>query len=521
MPRRTTPYARYRLEFITRGAVSSQVHKRLVNPGDARAEEERCTMARGFPTLLLVLCAACQSEPLAVGTTGTTVDAGTDGTTVVDSGDGGTGDASVVGPCAVWRLTPAADPPGGLLVGPESTSLGDLNGDGKLDLAVGTLYGVDVLLGKGDGTFAPAVGYGVATGGNSVAIGDLNGDGKLDLVMAGNGISVLLGNGDGTFGAPVAYDPSHGTSSDASGEIDDGSPAVSAYFAVIGDMNGDGKPDIVAADGTNGTLSVLLGNGDGSFQAPLVSLVGASAWAVALGDFNADGKLDAAVADMSAGAVDIVLGEGNGSFQPPTVYSTGGDAVSVAVGDVNGDGKLDFAVTWTQGGDEGYETFSGNGDGTFVESGFQNLAAVPVWIALGDMNGNGSLDFVTVIRQQNFVDVILQSGNVNNANGPLGFGTTQPTGSSPTSVSIGDLNGDGILDLAVSNYTSQSVTVLLGEDVLPSYVCGAGETCNATLRVCPGVVDRTDCACTSNDTWACQPTSPSADACAPLDGSSD
>lgn len=202
------------------------------------------------------------------------------------------------------------------------------------------------------------------------------------------------------------------------------------------------------------------------------------------------------------------------------MYNSGGDAVSIAVGDLNGDSKLDFVVTWTQSSDEGWETFAGNGDGTFTESGFLNLGTVPVWIALGDMNGAGALDVVTVSRQQNTVGVSLRGGKANGmANGITGLG--EPTGSGPTSVSIGDLNGDGILDLAVSNYTSQSVTVLLGEDVLPMSSCGTGWTCNATLRVCPGVVDQFACAC-SNEAWTCQPTSQgSADACAPSDASSD
>jgi hypothetical protein len=215
--------------------------------------------------------------------------------------------------------------------GPSSLSVGDLNGDGQLDLVTANIESnsVSVLLGNGDGTFAPKADFSTGSAPNSVAIGDLNGDGRPDLATANlgsNSVSVLLGNGDGTFGAKTDY----------------GAGSYPQSVAV-GDLNGDGRPDLATANGS-GTVSVLLGRGDGSFGANTDYRAGIAPFSVAVGDLNEDGHLDLAMANEGSSTVSVLLGNGDGSFGPKTDYGTGDGPESVAIGDLNGDGRPDLAT---------------------------------------------------------------------------------------------------------------------------------------------------------------------------------
>jgi FG-GAP-like repeat/Abnormal spindle-like microcephaly-assoc'd, ASPM-SPD-2-Hydin/FG-GAP repeat len=212
-------------------------------------------------------------------------------------------------------------------------AVGDFNGDGKLDLAVPSLYksghNVSILLGNGKGNFHrashPAAGIRPA----GVAVGDFNGDSKLDLAVANDGssnVSILLGDGTGRF--TLASSPGAG---------------AGPFSVAVGDFNGDGKLDLAVANEYSSTVSILLGDGTGNFPLASSLEVGGGPGSVAVGDFNGDDKLDLAVATTDPGTVSILLGDGTGNFtlasSPAVAYPT-----SVAVGDFNGDGKLDVAA---------------------------------------------------------------------------------------------------------------------------------------------------------------------------------
>lgn len=229
---------------------------------------------------------------------------------------------------------------------PTSVAIGDLNGDGHPDLAVGFLFGnekgVSVLLGNGDGTFRAAVTYSSGDSSGAVALADVNGDGKLDLLVinGGNSVGVLLGNGDGSF-QPVR---SYITGGDIPNSI------------AVADVNGDGKLDLIVANecpvdsypgsgGSDIAVGVLLGNGDGTFQAPVVYGSGGHLpLSVVAADVNGDGRPDLIVANScstddcsSPGAVGVLLGKGDGTFQAAVSYPSGGSgAYFVAAKDVNG-----------------------------------------------------------------------------------------------------------------------------------------------------------------------------------------
>ena len=373
----------------------------------------------------------------------------------------------------------------------ESVAVMDVNGDGKPDLlvantcvtdgAVNCVNGsVGVLLGNGDGTFQAAVSYGSdGTGAASVAVRDVNGDGNPDVLVANacgnNGnygcmigsVGVLLGNGNGTFRAAVNY---------TSGGYEPDSVAV-------GDVNGDGNPDLVVANqcdnsgNCNGVVGVLLGNGDGAFQ-PVVTYDsgGYQAQSVAVADVNGDGKSDLVVANGCAnsnctngGVVGVLLGNGDGTFQAAMSYGSGGqEAESVAVADVNGDGKFDLVVA---NGDGSVGVLLGNGDGTFQSAmSYGSGGASASSVAVADVNGDGKLDLV-VANSCASSDCANGSVGVLLGNGDGTFQAAVPYSSGGLytgAVALGDLNRDGKLDLvlaseyATSSVSNGSVGVLLG-----------------------------------------------------------
>ena len=349
----------------------------------------------------------------------------------------------------------AGNPTTGYVIGPTSVALGDLNGDGVPDIVAtgkdmvsagsGYVNTVNVLLGKGDGTFAARVVYGTGAGPSAVALGDLNGDGKLDIVTtnidAGT-VSVLPGKGDGTFSARLDS-PVGGDSTSPMRNI------------ALGDLNGDGKLDAVVADYRTsqvgmlvGSMSVLLGNGDGTFSILTSLVTDPYQTSLALVDLNEDGKLDLLVGSSST--VDVLLGMGDGTFATRGAYT--GAIGGMALGDLNGDGKLDLLTR--SGSSVGM--LSGKGDGTFATWATYPTGEYPVSVALGDLDGDGKLDVVSANQDSDTASVLLGKGD-----GTFADNVDYPTGNGPTAVVLGDLSGDGKLDLALTN--DKSVSVLLGK----------------------------------------------------------
>ncbi len=284
---------------------------------------------------------------------------------------------------------------------PAGFASADFNGDGSLDAALlvsasngtGGENGVLVFLGNGDGTFQPFKFFATSNAGaECLVVGDVNGDGRIDLMASGpDGTSVLLGNGDGTFAAPVQS---------AGG----GCPLA------IGDFNLDGKLDIAWISQSNSATSVFqigvqLGSGDGRFhEASWTQNINASSLVV--GDFNGDGKPDVAVALMNpdTGMVGILLGSGDGTFAPIRKFGTAvpvrdsitQNAGGIANADFNQDGHLDLAVVtgFPFRTDQGtIYVFLGNGDGSFQTS--QQVAGGSAsFLTTGDLNGDGKTDLV-------------------------------------------------------------------------------------------------------------------------------
>ena len=443
---------------------------------------------------------------------------------------------------------------------PQSVTIGDVNGDGIPDVFIAsfTKSSVSVLSGNGNGTFQPQQTFATGNGpySQSVAPVDLNGDGRLDLAVANlsdNTVSVLLANGNGNFTGqiytlvdqvspsvlsiiretpttsttnltavsftvtfseavtgvdaadfslaptgtvaattPVVTSVSSSVYTVAIGGItgigslglnlvDNNSihdvtglplttPGAAASFAnqatvatgpqpksvTLADVNGDGKPDIVVANFSSNSLSVMLGNGNGTFQAQQTFTTGSNPVSVAIGDVDGDGRVDLIVTNKGSNSVSVLLGNGNGIFRPQQTFATGTNPYSVALGDVSGDGNSDVIVA--NYGSNTVSVLLGNGNGSFQAQRTFATGSKPRSVISTDLNGDGKLDIVTAnYTTGGSVSVLLGNGN-----GTFQAQQSSATGSLPTSVASGDLNADGKPDLAVANRGGSTVSTLLG-----------------------------------------------------------
>ncbi len=368
----------------------------------------------------------------------------------------------------------------------------DLNGDGNLDIVQadgGTGVGITVMLGSSHGVFGAPTSIAVGPCGNanrnavnSVALGDVSGDKKIDVVTTSNNsgggcvnneIGVLLGEGNGKFKAPVFY--STGTTQQS-------------YNATLANLRGKGLLDIIVSN-ADGSISVLLNNGKGVYGTATVipAASGAYAGGIVIGDFNNDGKLDIAVTDFSQRQINVLLGNGDGTFQAPIGTPSPIQPYAMTGGDFNNDGKLDLALTGWGSGDS-LTIFTGNGDGTFKvgtpyafntwEQCYPSGEALLYWVSAGDLNQDGKLDLAIGTNysecateysgENSWGSVLVYTGNgdgtFNQDIGPW-VGGVDGAG-----IVLGDFNRDGMLDMAVAGnagWTTQEWVTIMQNNTQP------------------------------------------------------
>jgi hypothetical protein len=317
-------------------------------------------------------------------------------------------------------------------------------------------YSASLLPGSGSGNspVPPIMNY--ATGGmpSSVTSVSLRDDGINDLVLANsadNTVSVLLGNGDGTFQSQVTY---------ATGA--DPVSVTAGQFNTIADSH----LDLAVANKDSNNVSILLGNGDGTFQKQTTLNTGHAPVSVIAANFHdvSSSEIDLAIANQDDNTISIFQGNGDGTFQAPVSISLplGYKPAGLAAADLNGDGHIDLVVA-----DSGNNTVSvllGNGDGRFRQRTDYATGSQPVYVAFGDFNGDGATDIVVANEGSDSVSVYYNQENSSGV--PTGtFVAGSPrdfsAGSGPTSIAVADYNLDGQADLAIADLTDNAVTVLL------------------------------------------------------------
>jgi hypothetical protein len=344
---------------------------------------------------------------------------------------------------------------------PIAVAVGDFNHDGAMDIATGSLSWPDevqVFLGNGNGTFGAPTAYDVGPGTGPIATADVNGDGNLDLIVVNgacpnficdDSMSVLLGNGDGTFQTPMNFSTPPGP-----------------VNLVLGDFNGDGFLDIATVNQADYTtecdcIGVLLGNGDGTFQPPIVTYPSHGLpWALVAGHFGKTKNLDLAVTIglESASEVQVLPGNGDGSFALGNIYDLPAtDPLSMVGADLRNDGKTDLLVGEFEG--LGVAVLLGNGNETFQQP-VVYKAGTPLGVAVADMNGDGIPDVIAATlgktAESGLVDVLLGNGD-----GTFKEAVSYPAGEFPAAIAIADFNGDHLPDVTVADQLGNAEIVLL------------------------------------------------------------
>ncbi|CAF1402668.1 unnamed protein product, partial [Rotaria sordida] len=387
---------------------------------------------------------------------------------------------------------------------PHSLIAGDFNNDHRMDIAVANVgtHNIGVFLGLGNGVFTGQTTF--STGPSrpwAITVGDFNNDNKLDIAIANygtNNIGVILGYGNGNFSSPTTFSTGY-----------DSLPLSIA----VGDFDNDNKLDIAVVNNVTNNVGIFLGHGNGSFEDQMIFTTGIKSqpYSIALADLNNDTHLDIIVVNFNIHNIGIFLGHGDGSFEKQTSYSTGNNSypISVAISDFNNDNKLDIVVASSQTKNIGL--FFGYGNGAFAtQVNYLMLTSFNLHsIVVNNFNNDNVLDIVIASYDTNDVNVFLGSFNstfsdqvqystgdysqpssvviddfnnddkldiaVANTNGSnlgifIGYGDgkfstqmTYPTGSNsnPRSITVGDFNGDGQLDIAIVNERDRNIGVFL------------------------------------------------------------
>jgi hypothetical protein len=357
---------------------------------------------------------------------------------------------------------------------------GDFNNDGKRDIAVvnqgdptvNDPGGVSILLGNGDGTFQPAKNLTIGKNCTSAVAGDFDGDGNTDLALLRPGdptvnddgdVTIFLGNGDGTFRQGQVLTPGK-------------NPSSKHFSILVADLNGDQRLDLIVVNSGDKTFSVMLGNGDGTFQSPVAYIQVSLPSSVMVVDLAGNGEKDLAVFPIGAG-VDFWFGNGDGTFRPGP---TGVAGTGVTAGDFNGDKKDDLVATPVEicifTCTPVYPALNlGNGDGTF-QPGINIGQSV---IASGDFDGDGKLDLAVYGSP-----VQILQGN--------GDGTFKPPISFSSNLDVSqvlDVNGDGAPDLVLTGQSSVDLLINVGTDfsisasALNPGTLSAGQSATSTVKL--------------------------------------
>jgi hypothetical protein len=334
--------------------------------------------------------------------------------------------------------------------GSQGLAVSDLDRDGALDLAVANSSSrlASVLMGIGDGTFAPAHQVLIDRRTTDVAAGDFNGDDLPDLVLTEYGSSlppafvyVLLGHGDGTFDAPVRYDVGESTATVA-----------------VHDVDADGHQDLLVGENERTSLWLLKGVGDGTFASP--EAIGASPgpYFVCVGDVDGENGLDLVTRGASSYQefLTVLLSDGSGGFETRTDYPAGDAPGQLAVADFDSDGEEDIIHTHTNRWANEVSLHLGNGDGRFVLFGQATTGQRPLWVDVGDVDADGNADAATADFESHTVTVLLGRGD-----GTFDDGRQYPVGAGPRDVVIGDLDRDGRDDVVSVNGNADTISVLL------------------------------------------------------------
>ena len=359
----------------------------------------------------------------------------------------------------------------------------DLNGDGVPDIATLSeqvsgatlLTQLSVVLGDGSGGFGAETTATISGFPEKLISADINLDGNVDLVIAGDTVgngrnaTILVGKGDGTFatqGRVVAgFDPAN--------------PGVLSFptAVAIGDFNGDSLSDLVTANPTTDDISLLLGNGDGSFTDQVKFIVGDSPIDIVVGDFNNDSKLDVVTLNLSSSDVTFLAGDGQGGFSTSTSIAIGTSALNnLETADLDNNGSLDLVIG---SGSNTVFVLLGQGDGTFaapvpIDAGSSPLANTFVQIA--DLNDDGVLDILSDNRSiSSSLAVLVGAGDGTFATGAVIANTT-----STLQAVTGDINNDGLDDIAAVNFSD--LVILLGQ-------AGGGFSAPAVIGQFTGGID--------------------------------